>query len=88
MARRTAGRDPRVIKRDPGKRRGGLVTVLTGGAGRNVRRRFAHDPGVAAAMTGRAPARDPLVVHRRPRSKGHPRRMARLAPKRRGNVPS
>ena len=75
-----ARRDPLVIKCSPGKRRGGLVTTLTGGAGHDVRRRFGHDPGVGAAMTGRAAGHDPLVVHRRPRAEGHRALMARLAP--------
>ena len=87
MARRTAGRDSRVIKCGPGKRCRGLVTALTGGAGGNMRRRFAHDPGIGAAMTGRAAGHDPLVVHRRPWPKRRRRSMARLAPQRRGNVP-
>jgi hypothetical protein len=80
MASRTASHDPCVIKYGPGKRRGGLVTTLTGSTGHDVVRRFAHDPGVAPAMTGRAAGRDPLVIHRRPRPKGRRRFMAGLAP--------
>ena len=80
MTGRTAGHDPRVTKDGPGKRRGGLVTTLTGGAGHDVRRRFGHDPGVGAAMTGRAAGHDPLVIHRCPWPKGHRALMARLAP--------
>jgi hypothetical protein len=79
MASRTAGRDPRVIKRSPGKRRGGFVTALTGSAGCDVCRRFGPDSGEAAAMTGHAAGRDPLVVHRRSRPKGCRRFMAGLA---------
>jgi hypothetical protein len=86
MASRTTSHDPRMIKCGPGKRRGGLVTALTGSAGRHVRRRFRLHPGVAPAMAGRAADRDPLVVHRRPRPKGRRAFMARLAPQRRRNM--
>ena len=85
MTGHTAGRDPRVIKCGPGKRCRGLVTVLAGSAGGNVRRRFAHDPGVGAAMTGHTAGRDPLVAHR-PCRKGRRALMARLAPQRGWNV--
>ena len=80
MASRTAGRDPRMIKCGPEKRRGGLVTTLAGNAGGHVRRRFGLHPGVGAAMTGHATRHNPLVIHRRPRPKGRRALMARLAP--------
>jgi hypothetical protein len=80
MTARTAGRDPRVIKCGPEKRRSGLVTTLAGSAGGHVRRRFGLHPGVGATMTGHAAGRDPLVIHRRPRPKGRRALMARLAP--------
>ena len=86
MARRTAVHDSRVIKCGPGKRRGGLVTTLARSAGRHVVRRLAHDPGIGAAMTGRAARRNPLVVHRRPRSEGRRTLMTSLAPQRRRDM--
>ena len=81
-----AGRDPRVIKRGPHKRCRGLVTTLAGCAGRDVIRRFAHDPRIPAAMTGRTTGRDPRVIHRGTRPKGRRRFVARLAALRRGYV--
>ena len=80
MTGRTAGHDSRVIKCGPEKRCGGLVTTLAGSAGRNMIRWLAHDPGIAAAMTGRAARHNPLVIHRCPRPKGRRALMARLAP--------
>src|SRR5512147_2688871 len=67
---RTTARDACVIKCGPGKRRGGLVTALTGSGSYNVRCGFGHDTAIATAMTGHAAGRDPLMIHRRPRPKG------------------
>jgi hypothetical protein len=61
------------------KSRGGLVTRLTGRGGRDMIRRFAHHPGISAAMTGRATRHYSRVVICGPR-KRHRGLMTRLAP--------
>ena len=86
MTGRAARHYSQVAIRGSCKRRGGLVARLARGGGREVVRRFAHDPGVAAAMTGHTAGRDPLVVHGRPRPKGLRRLMTRLAPHRGWNM--
>jgi len=55
---------------------------LAGRGGRDVGRRFAHDSGISAAMTGRTTGRDPRVIHRSARPEGRRRFVARLAPER------
>jgi hypothetical protein len=52
---------------------------LAGRGGRDVGRRFAHDSGISAAMTGRTTGRDPRVIHRSARPEGRRRFVARLA---------
>ena len=73
MTAHAAGRDPRVIVRGPHECGRGLMTVLAGGARRDVIHRFRHDapdPTHARRMTGRAARRDPRVVHHGPRKRG------------------
>jgi hypothetical protein len=48
----------------------GLMARLAGGCDRNVVCRLAHDPGIAAAMTGRAARHYSRVVIRSPRKRG------------------
>ena len=68
-----------VICGNPRKRYCGLVTILTWSGRRDVVGRFAHDPGVPAAMAARTAGRDPRVIHRRSRPEGRRRLMAGFA---------
>jgi hypothetical protein len=73
MTGRAGARDPRVIVRGPHECGRGLMTVLAGGARRDVIRRLRHDapdPAHARRMTGRAAGRDPRVIHHGPRKCG------------------
>jgi len=67
MTRRAAGRDPSMVHRGAGKRRGRLMTKLTRARCRKVIRRFRHDPadpGLPGSVAGGTAGCETRMVHR------------------------